>query len=128
MKISKERVHFGSNVDRDREHRFRKSDKVLNPTNVIIVRVASFVFRFASVEQLRQHIEFFEKKIQPSSRVAAKELAAQLGEDWREQRGWEVERWFERMPMYLLEEPKRQKVLKALRKALTLEEGGKLKT
>ncbi len=30
--------------------------------------------------------------------------------------------------MYLLEEPKRQKVLKALRNALELEEAGKLKS
>lgn len=49
-----------------------------------------------------------------------------IGEDWRTQRGWEVERWFERLPMYLLEEPKRQKVLKALSKALALAEIGKL--
>ena len=37
-----------------------------------------------------------------------------------------VERWFERLPMYLLEEQKRQKVLKALHKTLTLLDGGKL--
>jgi hypothetical protein len=49
-----------------------------------------------------------------------------IGEDWRTQRGWEVERWFERLPMYLLEEPKRQKVLKALSKALALAEIDKL--
>jgi hypothetical protein len=36
-----------------------------------------------------------------------------MGRHWRELRGWDVERWFERLPMYLLEEPKRQKVLKA---------------
>ena len=127
MKVSKERVQFGNNVNRDREHRFRLSDKVLKPTDLIIVRVASFVFRFGSVDQLKKCIEFFEKKIHPSSRISAKALAADLGEDWREQRGWEGERWFERLPMYLLEEPKRQKVLKALRKALALEEAGKLK-
>jgi len=33
-----------------------------------------------------------------------------------------VERWFERLPMYLLEEPKRQKVLKALHKTLAMVE------
>jgi hypothetical protein len=53
-------------------------------------------------------------------------MAADLEEDWRELRGWEVERWFERLPMYLLEEPKRQKVLKGLSRALALAEGGKL--
>lgn len=38
-----------------------------------------------------------------------------------------MERWFERLPMYLLEEPKRQKVIKALSKTLALVEAGKLK-
>ena len=46
---------------------------------------------------------------------------------YRKLRGWDVERWFERLPMYLLEEPKRQKVLKALSKALALVEDGKVK-
>jgi hypothetical protein len=49
-------------------------------------------------------------------------LAAEFGSDWRELRGWEIERWFERLPMYLLEEPKRRKVVKALTKALAAEE------
>jgi hypothetical protein len=98
----------------------------LVPRDVIVVRVASFAFRFESVERLRECIKYYEKKTRPSSRVAARTLAAELGEDWRELRGWDVERWFERLPMYLLEEPKRQKVLKALSKALALVEAGKL--
>jgi hypothetical protein len=97
----------------------------LIPRHVIVVRVASFAFRFESVERLRECTRYYEKKTRPSSRIAARTLAAELGEDWREQRGWEVERWFERLPMYLLEEPKRQRVLKALFKALTLAETGK---
>jgi len=48
-------------------------------------------------------------------------------DDWRKIRGWEVERWFERLPLYLLEEPKRKKVLQALTHALELVEAGKLK-
>lgn len=98
----------------------------LVPRHVIVVRVASFAFRFESIEQLRACIKYYEKKTRPSSRIAAKTLAAELGEHWRELRGWEVERWFERLPMYLLEEPKRQKVLKALYGALALAERGKL--
>jgi hypothetical protein len=66
------------------------------------------------------------EKTRSSSRIAAKTLAADLGEDWRKLRGWDVERWFERLPMYLLEEPKRQKVLKALSRALALAETEKL--
>jgi hypothetical protein len=98
----------------------------LLPRHAIVVRVASFAFRFESVERLRECIKYYERKTRPSSRIASKTLAADLGEDWRELRGWDVERWFERLPMYLLEEPKRQKVLKALSRALVLAEGGEL--
>jgi hypothetical protein len=98
----------------------------LLPRHVIVVRVASFAFRFENVERLRECIKYYEKKTRPSSRIAAKTLAADLGEDWRELRGWHVERWFERLPMYLLEEPKRHKVLKALSRALALAESGEL--
>jgi len=107
--------------------RFYGPAKSLIPRDYIVVRVASFQFGFRSVQQLRECIKYYEQKIHPSSRVPAKILEAELGKDWREQRGWEVERWFERLPMYLLEEPKRQKVLKALNKALKLTEAGKLR-
>jgi hypothetical protein len=98
----------------------------LAPRYVIVVRVVSFTFRFGTIEQLRECIKYYQQKTRPSSRVAAKTIASQLGDDWRAIRSWEVERWFERLPMYLLEEPKRQKVLKALFKALELVEAGKL--
>jgi len=98
----------------------------LAPHHVIVVRVASFAFRFDTVQRLRECIKYYEKKTRPTSRIPAKTLAADLGEDWRGLRGWDVERWFERLPMYLLEEPKRQKVLKALSRALALAETGKL--
>lgn len=98
----------------------------LDRRHFIAVRVASFTFRFETVEQLRERLKYYEQKTRPSSQIPAKTLAAHLGEDWRELRGWDVERWFERLPMYLLEEPKGQKVVKALSKALALIEAGKL--
>jgi hypothetical protein len=98
----------------------------LIPRHVIVVRVASFTFRFRTTEQLRECLKYYQQKTHPSSRIAAKAIAADIGEDWRELRGWEVERWFERLPMYLLEEPKRQKVIKALSKTLELIEKQKL--
>jgi hypothetical protein len=104
----------------------RGQSKKLIPRNIFVVKVASFTFRFEAVEHLLKTKEYYERKTHPSSRIAAKTLAADLGEDWREQRGWEVERWFECLPMYLLEEPKRQKVVKALDKALALAANGKL--
>jgi hypothetical protein len=100
----------------------------LLPRQDIMVRVASFTFRFVSVEHLRDCLAYFQQKTHPTSRVPATQLAADLGEDWRAQRSWEVERWFERLPMYLLEEPKREKVLQALAKAVQLEASGKPKS
>ena|ERR1700730_14941910 len=96
----------------------------LVPRHVIVVRVPSFAFRFESVERLRECIKYYEKKTRPSSRIAARALAAKLGGNWRELRGRENERWFERLPMYLLEEPRRHKVLKALSRASALDESG----
>ena len=90
-----------------------------------MVRVASFTFRFSSLKQLKDCLAYYEAKKHPSSRVPEPKLAS-LVPDWRSQRSWEIERWFERLPMYLLEEPKRQKVVKALSEALTLVESGKL--
>lgn len=98
----------------------------LAPRDVILVRVASFTFRFTTVKQLRECIDYYGRKTRPSSRIPAKVISADIGPDWRELRSWEVERWFERLPMYLLEESKRQKVLKALHKTLALVETGKL--
>jgi hypothetical protein len=98
----------------------------LIPRYALVVHVASFRFGFGSLEQLKAYIEYYSRKTHPTSRVPARQLAAELGEDWRELRGWEVERWFERLPMYLLEEPRRKKVLKALQDALSLAEREKL--
>ena len=98
----------------------------LTPHHVIVVKVASFTFKFQTVEQLRECIRYYQQKTRPSSQIPAKKIAAELGEDWRTIRGWEVERWFERLPMYLLEESKRQKVIKALSKALEVIEAEKL--
>lgn len=92
----------------------------------VLVRVASFTFHFDSEQRLRECLHYYEQKVHASSIVPAKILESQLGADWREQRGWEVERWFERLPMHLLEEPKRQRVVKALKQALEQVESGKL--
>jgi hypothetical protein len=98
----------------------------LMPRDVILVSVASFTFRFASVEQIRECLSYYTQKTHCTSRISASALAEDLGEDWKDQRGWEVERWFERLPMYLLEEPKRLKVVKALSRAMALAESGEL--
>jgi hypothetical protein len=76
----------------------------LIPKDVVAVHVASSTFQFMSVQQLRDCLSFFEQKIHPSSRrpMPAETLAGIHGE---------AQRWFERLPMHLLEEPKRRKVV-----------------
>ena len=87
------------------DHRWRTAS--LQTHRAFLVRVCSFTFIFQSIEQLQACFDFYDRKIQPSSR---RDLC---GYDH-----WECERWFERLPLYLREEPKRQKVVKALAEAL----------
>jgi hypothetical protein len=51
----------------------------LLPQRDILVRVASFTFRFVDIEHLRECLAYFQQKIHPSSRVSAKRLAADIG-------------------------------------------------
>jgi hypothetical protein len=85
----------------------------------ICVNVCSFTFYFETREEIESYISFFEKRTHPSSRLPIAE-----GTDRFDR--WHSQRWFERLPLYLQEEPKREKVLKALRKAVNLLESGKL--
>lgn len=82
-------------------------DVKLMPPWVYFVSVCSFTFEFHSIEQIKACLDYYSEKIHPSSRLSVN------GGDH-----WEFQRWYERLPMYLLEEPKRQKFVKALRSAL----------
>jgi hypothetical protein len=73
----------------------------------IFVSVCSFIFEFHSIKQIEVCLEFYSFKNHPSNR-------ADIGSADH----WECQRWFEQLPMYLLEEPKRKKVVKALREAV----------
>ena len=66
----------------------------LTPKHVLVVHVASFRFQFGTLEQLKGCIDYYSSKTHPTSRIPARKLADDLGEDWRELRGWDVERWF----------------------------------
>ena len=91
----------------------------LVPKDVSMVHVASFTFQFMSVQQLRVCRSFFEEKIHPSSGLPmSPETSAGMH--------GEAQRWFERLPMHLLEEPKRRKVVEVLRRALQLINDDKL--
>jgi hypothetical protein len=78
----------------------------LVPKWVFFVAVAGFTFQFASLEQIQVCIDWFAEKIHPSSRTP----------DITREHYWQ--HWYERLPQWLFEEPKRQKVIKALRTAL----------
>ena len=80
----------------------------LEKYDVYFVSVCGFKFEFHSIEQIRACLKYYSVKIHPSSRMDIG------GAD-----NWEMQRWYERLPMYLREEPKRQKVVKALQKALS---------
>jgi hypothetical protein len=92
----------------------------LAPRYVMHVYVVSFRFTFHSMEQLRACADYYSRRTHPTSRLPERLLAEDFGGDWKKWKGWpgEAERWFERLPMYLLEEPKRKKVMKALADAL----------
>ena len=87
----------------------------LESRRVLFVRVAQFTFVFHTLAQLQACLEFYQRKLQPSSRSAARAQAVASGEvAWR----LEVERWYERLPLYLREESKRVQVVAALEDAL----------
>lgn len=81
----------------------------LVPMDVVVVDVASFTFQFFSIQQLRDCLAYYQQKIRPSSRLSIG------GADH-----WEAQRWFERLPVHLLESSKRKRVVKALNEALSL--------
>ncbi len=84
-----------------------QKDLKIIPHFVYFVSVCSFTFEFHSIGQIKACFDYYSTKIQPSSRIS-------IGAADH----WEVQRWFEKLPMYLLEEPKRQRVIKALKSAL----------
>jgi len=75
---------------------------------VWFVRVCSFTFVFHGLSQVEACLDYYRKKVRPSSRIPGDRLGDYGGDHGERQR------WFERLPMYLLEEPKRKKVVAAL--------------
>jgi hypothetical protein len=77
--------------------------------DVYFVCVCSFTFEFHNLAQIEECLLFYSHKIQPTTRV-----------DTRGGDHWEFQTWFEQLPLYLREEPKRKKVVAALGEALKL--------
>jgi len=82
--------------------------------DVVFVSVCSFTFRFYSRQQLERVLNYYEQKFVPSSREPESRWGLRGGDHG------EAERWFERLPLFLREEPKRLKVVKVLRGALKM--------
>jgi hypothetical protein len=83
----------------------------ISPHEVLFVSVCSFTFRFDTREQLQRVLRYYEQKTVPSSRQPESVWGLRGGDHD------EAERWFEKLPLFLREEPKRLKVVKALRDA-----------
>jgi hypothetical protein len=73
---------------------------------VYFVEVAGFTFQFASLDQLSEALTYFEAKVHRSSRVPDVSL----------EHYWQ--RWFERLPQWLSEEPRKTRVVAGLSRAL----------
>lgn len=84
----------------------------LSPSEAWFVRVCAFTFVFYTREQIEACLDYYSRKTHPTGRIPSDRLGAYGGDSWERQR------WFERLPMFLLEEPKRKKVVVALTTAL----------
>ncbi|HVU07560.1 MAG TPA: hypothetical protein VHG89_03350 [Verrucomicrobiae bacterium] len=80
---------------------------------VYFARVCNFTFEFHNLEQLKTCLDFFSKKVRPSSIIRFTEADRKIY--WLH---WFAQRWFERLPMKLLEERRRVKIVPALKQAL----------
>ena len=109
-------VRYG---DEPAEAPLPKHARGLRKREYMCVHVCSFTFRFESKLKIRKYIAFYERKIHPSGR-----LRTTPGMDRFER--WHFQRWHERLPLYLRERGKRERVVKALRKALVMVEEGKI--
>jgi hypothetical protein len=111
---------MGSGLALDRHFR----NPTLVPHRVVLVQVCGFTFTFHTVEEVRACLEYYLRKILPSSRSAAAAAAVRSGEvAWRLQ----VERWYERLPLHLRKETKRVRVVSALQEALAQIEARKVR-
>src|SRR5437868_1570585 len=69
------------------------------PEWIYYVEVCKFTFVFFSLAMIRQYLEFYSQKVLPSSRMS--------GSLWYP--NGDNQRWFERLPLRLRKEPKRQR-------------------
>lgn len=95
--------------DTQREHHDRAPNLI--PYSVCLVTVKGFTFIFHSVEQIRVCLDYYQRKVHASSRLPV--YTECLGGDH-----WECQRWFERLPQFLVEEKTRNAVVSTLEQAI----------
>jgi hypothetical protein len=81
-------------------------DERLDPGLAVFVAVCGFTFEFWSVAEIEAALRFYREKVHPARRMPT----------WGEHDV--TQRWYERVPQYLQETGKREKVVKALERAL----------
>jgi hypothetical protein len=81
-------------------------DAALDPGPAYFVRVCGFTFEFWSVPQIEAALRFYRERVHPGTRMLT----------WGEHDV--TQRWYERVPRYLQANGKREKVAKALERAL----------
>lgn len=79
------------------------------------VHVCSFTFTFQSLTEIEEYRQFFSQPMKPSFRSAGVDPRT----DIRRGDHYDCQTAFARLPLYLWEKPKKQKVVKALSKALS---------
>ena len=96
----------GKGAQPDRHH-----DEALDPHTVYFVRTCGFKFEFHSLAQLQVCLDYFSRKVHPSSRIKKRKLVEYCGDHS------EAQRWFERLPMKLMDNHRRPRVVAALKSA-----------
>lgn len=81
-------------------------DPKLDPGPAYFVRVCGFTFEFWSVDQIEAALQFYLARVHPGSRMPT----------WGEHDV--TQRWYERVPQHLQANGKRERVVKALERAL----------
>ena len=102
------------------------NENALLPTWTYFVEVCSFTFYFRSLEEVEEYLNYYRQKIHPSSadgndrpnRFYVKTKRGGFLTHHSSGDHWERQSRFDELPLYLREEPKRRKVVKALERAL----------
>lgn len=90
----------------------RSKAPTISPDTVYFVSVCSFTFEFHSIPQLIACLDFYRRKIHPSSIIPHNNLYDYGGD------AGERQRWFDKLPMKLQDNHRRPRVVKALEAAL----------